>query len=92
MESTARAEDSPLEGSAPRTAHDGTEIVVADAPDRGRIEARHDGTLAGHVSRRLWLGRVVLVHTVTEPDWQGRGDEQYRPLIKASATHDASSA
>lgn len=133
MESTARAEDSPLGGSTSRTAHDGTELVLADAPERGRIEARHDGTLVGHVTRRLWQGQVALVHTVTEPDWQERGiatattlgacdlaraagrhvvprcpvsaavigrhteqldlvDEQYRPLIKASATHDASSA
>lgn len=49
------------------------EIVVADAPERRRFEARVDGELAGHLVYRRRPGLLALVHTEVEERFEGRG-------------------
>lgn len=48
-------------------------IVVADAPDEHRYEARDGETLAGLAAYRLSDNQIVLTHTEVEPDYEGKG-------------------
>ena len=50
---------------------DGLRIV--DAPDAGRYEARLDGQLVGFSEYRLRGDRIIFVHTVVLPEFEGRG-------------------
>jgi uncharacterized protein len=56
----------------PRT-RAGDEVAVSDVPERSRYEGRVGGELAAYVEYRDEDGQVALVHTITEPAWQGRG-------------------
>ena len=48
-------------------------IDVIDAPEAGRYEARVDGRLAAFAEYRLRPGRIVFIHTETDPAFQGMG-------------------
>ena len=48
-------------------------VVVSDAPDAQRYEARLDGELAGVLEYMLKRGRIALVHTEVAPAFEGRG-------------------
>ncbi len=49
-------------------------IVVVDAEEARRYEARVDGILAGFLDyRRRAPGRIILVHTEVDPAFEGRG-------------------
>jgi predicted GNAT family acetyltransferase len=49
------------------------EIAVSDVPDRSRYEARIDGKLAGFAEYVQQDGRIVILHTETEPGFEGKG-------------------
>jgi predicted GNAT family acetyltransferase len=48
-------------------------IAVSDVPDRSRYEARIDGKLAGFAEYVQQDGRIVILHTETEPGFEGKG-------------------
>ena len=50
-----------------------SDVVVTDNHERSRVEARLDGELAGVVEYRERSGHRVLVHTIVEPAFGGRG-------------------
>jgi predicted GNAT family acetyltransferase len=54
------------------TAH-GMTMTVGDVRASARFEALADGELVGYTTYRHRDGATVLVHTVTEPAWRGRG-------------------
>jgi predicted GNAT family acetyltransferase len=70
-------------GTTTETARDGLEVTVVDVPGSARLEARvgysvagysvAGYSVAGYSEYRRWQGHVVLLHTVTESDWRGRG-------------------
>jgi predicted GNAT family acetyltransferase len=60
-------------GRLERTTRDGLAVTVVDVPDASRFEARVDDTVAAYAQYTLDGDHVVFVHTVTEPDWGGRG-------------------
>lgn len=67
-------EPSTTLGSSTALTRDGLSVVVADAPARSRVEATVDGTLAAYTEYvPSDEAHVDFVHTVTEPDWSGRG-------------------
>jgi len=49
------------------------DLVVLDAPSASRYEARFGDTVAAFSEYRTRPGRLVFVHTVTEPEFAGRG-------------------
>lgn len=49
------------------------DITITDAQDAGRYEAVLDGELAGVLEYVFKHGRLALVHTGTEPGYEGRG-------------------
>jgi predicted GNAT family acetyltransferase len=49
------------------------EIIVSDAPEASRYEARLGGKVAGVVEYQLMPGRIVFLHTETEPGFEGKG-------------------
>lgn len=63
----------PTMGSREAVARDGLTVHVADAPPRSRFEATVNGALAAYTEYVLTDSHVDFVHTVTEPDWGGRG-------------------
>jgi predicted GNAT family acetyltransferase len=63
----------PSLGRLERATRDGLEVTVIDVPDASRFEARVDETVAAYAQYTLDGDHVVFVHTVTEPDWGGRG-------------------
>jgi predicted GNAT family acetyltransferase len=48
-------------------------LVVADAPERQRFEARLDGELAGILTYDVSGGRIDLIHTEVLPAYEGHG-------------------
>ncbi len=48
-------------------------LQVRDVPDRGRWQATLDGAEVGFAAYRREPDRVVLTHTVVEPEHEGRG-------------------
>jgi predicted GNAT family acetyltransferase len=46
---------------------------VRDNRDEERYELRVDGELAAHLSYRARPGLIALIHTETEPGFEGRG-------------------
>ena len=48
-------------------------VVVTDAPEQSRYEARLDGQLAGFAAYRLRGERIVLTHTEVDPAYEGKG-------------------
>jgi predicted GNAT family acetyltransferase len=50
-----------------------SEATVQRNDDNHRYEATLDATVAGFVQFRERAGRVILVHTETEPQFEGRG-------------------
>lgn len=50
-----------------------SEATVQRNDDNHRYEATLDATVAGFVQFRERAGRVILVHTETEPRFEGRG-------------------
>jgi len=49
------------------------DLIVLDAPSASRYEARFGDTVAAFSEYRTRTGRLVFVHTVTEPEFAGRG-------------------
>jgi hypothetical protein len=49
------------------------ELVVSDNPDKSRYEVHADGELAGYVTYHLSQDTMALMHTETEPGFQGKG-------------------
>jgi uncharacterized protein len=49
------------------------DVRVADNPDRERFEIYLDDALAGFVVYELAPGRITLIHTETDPRFNGRG-------------------
>jgi len=49
------------------------EVVVVDAPERGRWEARIGDVVAGFAVYRREGGIVEFVHTEVAPEFEGRG-------------------
>ena len=49
------------------------ELLIEDAPDRGRYEARLDDTLAGTLEYVRKRGHLALMHTEVLPAFEGRG-------------------
>lgn len=49
------------------------DLVVSDAPERRRFEARLDGQVAGILDYAEAAGRIDLVHTEVDPGHEGRG-------------------
>jgi predicted GNAT family acetyltransferase len=60
-------------GRLERTTRDGLAVTVVDVPEASRFEARVDDTVAAYAEYTLDGDHVVFVHTLTEPDWGGRG-------------------
>jgi len=54
-----------------RATNDG--LVVRDEPTASRYEARFGDTVAAFSEYRSLPGRLVFVHTVTAPEFAGRG-------------------
>ena len=55
------------------TVADGDAVEVVDEPARQRYEARIGGRVAGFTEYRAVRGRVILVHTEVDPQFEGRG-------------------
>ena len=55
------------------TAVDGDLVEVIDEPARQRYEARIGDRVAGFTEYRAMRGRVILVHTEVDPQFEGRG-------------------
>ena len=68
-----RMTTSPTMGSTARETRDGLALEIVDVPGRSRFEATVDGTAVAFVEYTAQGDHVDLVHTVTEPDWGGRG-------------------
>jgi len=66
------------------TPGEGPQIV--DTPDAGRYEARLDGQLVGFSEYRLRQDRIIFVHTVVLPEFEGRG---FGSRLAAGALDDA---
>lgn len=49
------------------------DLLLSDAPDRDRFEARRDGELAGVLEYIVKRGRIALVHTEVMPAHEGQG-------------------
>ena len=49
------------------------QVVVADAPERGRFVATVDGEQAGFLVYRHRPGLLALIHTEVEERFEGRG-------------------
>jgi predicted GNAT family acetyltransferase len=49
------------------------DLVVSDAPDASRYEARLGDDLAGFAQYEVEDGRFVLTHTEVDPAFEGRG-------------------
>jgi hypothetical protein len=49
------------------------DVVVRDVPAASRYEARIGDALAGFLDYRLEAGRVVLVHTEVDDEFEGHG-------------------
>jgi hypothetical protein len=56
--------------------------TVVDNPDESRYEIWADGKLAGFAQYRTRPGRLVFVHTETEPGFEGRGMASH--LVRAA--------
>lgn len=52
---------------------DTPDVVVAEAPERSRYEARVDGELAGWSEYHLTPEMLVFTHTEVDPAFEGRG-------------------
>lgn len=50
-----------------------SDVQVTRNDDRGRYEAHLDGALAGFAEFRRGEGTIEFPHTVTEPEFGGRG-------------------
>ena len=48
-------------------------IRVVDVPDRSRFEIRIDGEVAGFAEYRRRPGLIALIHTLTDPRFEGQG-------------------
>ena len=48
-------------------------LLVADAPERRRFEARLDDTLVGILAYAVADGRIDLIHTKVFPKYEGHG-------------------
>ena len=48
-------------------------VTVSDRPDRNRYEALVGDELAGFVTYSAKPGRLVLIHTEVDPDFEGHG-------------------
>jgi predicted GNAT family acetyltransferase len=48
-------------------------LVIADAPERHRFEARFDDKLVGILMYAVADGRIDLIHTKVFPEYEGRG-------------------
>lgn len=55
------------------TSEQGSEPEIVDVPELRRFEARLDGQVAAFSEYRLLGGRIVFLHTETEPELEGRG-------------------
>jgi predicted GNAT family acetyltransferase len=51
----------------------GEDVVVADHPEQHRYEARLGDRVAAFTAYRLIGGRIVFLHTETDPAFEGRG-------------------
>ena len=49
------------------------EVLIGDAPDRDRYEARIAGELAGILEYAQKRGRIALIHTEVVPAFEGQG-------------------
>ena len=49
------------------------DLLIEDAPDRDRYEARLDGALAGTLEYLRKRGHIALIHTEVLPAFEGRG-------------------
>jgi predicted GNAT family acetyltransferase len=49
------------------------DVAIHDVPERGRYELLVNGSLAGFIEYRLEDGRITLVHTQVNTEWDGRG-------------------
>ena len=49
------------------------DVVVTNAPDEKRYEARVDGALAGFAEYQLTDELIVFTHTEVDPAFEGRG-------------------
>ena len=50
-----------------------SEISVLDVPERSRFEVRVGGETAGFTEYRRRPAAIAFIHTVIEPDFEGRG-------------------
>jgi predicted GNAT family acetyltransferase len=55
------------------TAADGDLVEVVDEPARRRYEARIGDRVAGFTEYRAVRGRLILLHTEVDPQFEGRG-------------------
>lgn len=49
------------------------DVVVADVPERSRVEALVGGELAGHLAYRVDGDVVAMLHTDVDPRFEGKG-------------------
>ncbi len=63
----------PSLGRRDHPTRDGLAVTVVDVPEASRFEAQVDGAVAAYAEYTLDGDDVVFVHTLTEPDWGGRG-------------------
>jgi predicted GNAT family acetyltransferase len=49
------------------------ELVIVDEPEARRYEARLGHRLVAYAEYRRALGRVIFIHTVVSPEFEGRG-------------------
>ena len=56
-----------------RSVRDDLAVVITDMPGASRFEASVDGVVAAYAEYTLDGRHVVFTHTLTEPDWGGRG-------------------
>jgi predicted GNAT family acetyltransferase/predicted small metal-binding protein len=64
-------DDAATTPAAPPASPD--DLVVVDAPDRHRFEARLGSTLVGFTQYTIRLGVINILHTEIDPGYEGQG-------------------
>lgn len=65
---------------------DATDVTVRNSPERSRFEAVLDGEVVGIADYHLIDGRMVLPHTVVEPEHRGKsiGDRLAKAALEGA--------
>ena len=67
------------------------EVVVRDSPEQNRYEAFVGGALAGFAEYHVQPGLITVLHTETDPAFEGRGvgSELVREMLEDIRRRDA---